>query len=222
MKILSLRKKIIKSFSIAGLLAIILAALISFDIYQKKALEKTTSKINSEISLIKNQSSELKTKAIEIKKYITMWSSIDDQKKITSGIKMTEINSSLKLISKKYFISSPEIKVTLPEKIERGVFKGNTILTSFTTVTLTFRAINDVKALSFINEFIDSVPGYKVITKFEISKGDSYTTSDLIAITSNQASGKIIGKVDFFWYAFKPVDSKDNVLNNPKKGPDAK
>jgi hypothetical protein len=219
MKILDLRKKNITSFSISGALFFILALGIFYNFYKKSSLEAKISKINSEASQIKNETAELESKAIELKKYRLLWNNLTDGKKSTNGIKMDEINAKLTSIAEKYTIISPLIKVTLPETLNGGLFDRSKINVLSTTVNLNFRAIDDVKALSFIVEFIESLPGYPVITNLQIKKDKSYTNDDLIALSSGKGGGAVSGKVDFFWYAFKNKETEnkkesDNKLNS--------
>ena len=227
MKILELRKKIIVNFSITAALAIVLSTVVFFNFHQKSALKSKTDQINSETSQIQGQAGELQSKAIEIKKYMSMWDNINESKKNTNGIKMEEVNATLNTVASKYSITDHTIKVTLPETLKDGVFSRKTITVLFTTANLNFRAINDIKALSFVNEFIDSIPGYPVITNLEIKKDKNYSTEDLIAISSGKGSGMIVGKVDFVWYAFRENADrpKDKIKSNetkPTQVPNAK
>ena len=90
-----------------------------------------------------------------------------------------------------------------------GLFERSTITVVSTTGSLNFQAVNDLKALSFIEEFINSFAGYAVVTGVQIRKGDKiYSTDDLVAISTGKGAGLISGKVNFVWYAFKNKDAE--------------
>lgn len=207
MKIIKLRKKIIISFILSVIFAAILGAIIFIDIYEKKSSAQTIAKIRSDIARIKDKSNELKTKAIEIKKYITMWSEIDSDKKQLSKIDKKTLDSILKNTVRKYYIAAPELTISETTIVNGGAFNSVTLNTNLATVNLTFKSIDDIKALLFIDEFIHSIPGYAIVSDIHISKDELYNVKDLIAITSGQANGKIKVEVNFFWYAFSQKEN---------------
>jgi len=220
MKILYLRKKINVNFSISAVLFLLLAALFSYNFYKKSHVDSKVKEIKSETSKLKSQASELKTKISEAEKYRNLWSSISSNKKSTSGIKMDNVNALLSAVSEKYSILKPSIKVALPEAMKDGIFKRKTVTILSTTATLSFEAVNDIKALLFVDELLNSLPGYIIITNFEIKKSKQYSDQDLVALSSGNGSGAILGKIDFFWYTYKDLEKKkeeDAKADNSKK-----
>ena len=213
MKILILRKKNIISFSISGILVLICAAGAFYTFRQQDTLKGKIEAISSEASKIKAEADDLESKTTELKKYKKLWSNLTDNRKITTGIKMDDVNAKLAALADKYAITKQTIKVTLPETMKGGLFERSTITVVSTTGNLNFQALNDVKALSFIEEFINSFPGYAVVTSLQIKKEDkSYSNEDLVAISTGKAVGLINGKVDFVWYVFR---SKDAEIKKP-------
>lgn len=207
MKILNLRKKIIINFSASGILFLVACGTIAYHLHKKHIVENKISQIQNETSQIKSQSSEVESKMAETRKYKTLWSKLTDAKKNTNGIKMDEVNAKLEAIAEKYSISNHSIRIALPETVTEGSLKRTTVDVMSTSANLTFNAVNDVKALSFIVEFIGSLPGYPIITNFEIKKNKSYNTQDLIDISSGKGNGSISGTLDFSWYVYKKVDA---------------
>lgn len=207
MKIIDLRKKNIVSLSISGVLLLIFGAGIFYNIHQRRVLQGDIDKINAETLKIRNETTDLESKATELKKYRQLWGQISDAKKITGGIKMDEINGKLSSIAEKYSIISPTIKVTLPETLKGGLFDREIITVLLSTVNLSFNAANDIKALLFISEFIESLPGYTVITNLQLKKVKDYTTQDLIDLSTGKTSGNVTSNIDFYWYAFKVKES---------------
>ena len=213
MKILILRKKNIISFSISGVLVLMCAAGAFYTFRQKDALKGKIEAIGGEASKIRAEAADLESKTTELKKYKKLWSNLTDNRKITAGIKMDDVNAKLAALAEKYAITNQIIKVALPETMKGGLFERSTITVVSTTGSLNFQAVNDVKALSFIEEFINSLPGYAVVTGLQIRKGDkNYTTDDLVAISTGKGVGLISGKVDFVWYAFR---NKDTEIKKP-------
>lgn len=208
MKILHLRKKNILNFSITGVLLIIFSGGVFYNIHQRNSLQSNVDKIKSETLKIQSETTNLESKAIELSKYKELWTQINDNKKVTSGIKMDEVNAKMTLIAEKYSILPPTIKVTLPETLAGGLFDRETITVLLSTVNLSFIAANDIKALSFISEFISSLPGYTVITNLQIRKSKDYSIQDLIDLSSGKTSGTVMSNVDFYWYAFKIKESE--------------
>lgn len=220
MKIQYLRKKIITNLSILGALLAIFAAALFYNIHARSALEGKVSEIKNEASQFKSQALELESKNNELTKYIELWRSISKEKKNTSGIKMDDVNVRLKTVAEKYVISSPNIKITLPETMKGGVFKRATVNILLTNVSLNFFAATDARALMFINEFTNSLPGYVVITSLTIKKDKKYTDGDLVGISTGNSAGSVSGKVDFAWYLCKKKDAPKENSNSIKLNSD--
>jgi hypothetical protein len=202
MKILELRKKIVVN-AIATCLAIFVGC-VFYNIHKNDQMKKEAEAIVSETSRIQAESEELQGKTLDIKKYIAIWRNLDEKKKSATGIlKSDEIDKLLSASAIKYNISEPIIKVSFPEALSSGIFARSTITVSSSSITLTFKSLDDGKALSFINDFINSLPGYVVISSMELKKDKSYSNEDLVAISSGKGSGIVNGSLNFFWYAFK-------------------
>lgn len=207
MKIIDLRKKNIINLSISGVLLLIFGGGVFYDIHQRNNLQSKVDKIKAETLQIQNEATDLQSKAAELSKYKQLWTKISDNKKITNGIKMDEVNAKMTSIAEKYSILPPAIKVTLPETLKDGLFDRSGIIVLLSTVNITFNAASDTRALSFISEFIESLPGYTVITNLQIKKTKDYSNQDLIDLSSGKSSGAVSGNIDFYWYAFKAKEA---------------
>lgn len=221
MKIIELRKKIIFNITTSAAALAVFCGCLFYNSVKTSQLKKAAETIASETSQIQAQAEELQSKTLDIKKYLAIWENLDQKRKSTTGIKMEEVNSLLSSNAIKYNISSPTIKVTLPETLSNGIFNTSTVTTSFATIDLDFKALDDRRALSFINDFTNSLPGYVVINNVEIKKDKNYSNADLIAISSGQGTGIVDGKITFSWYAFraKKAASEDSnkTTNKDKK-----
>lgn len=218
MKITVLKRKITLSLVLSALL---LSGSIAFYMFtadhlnnlksQKKRIDLGTSRYNSKISDVRN-------KAIEVKKYLGMWDKISDNKKITAGIRMDDVNATLNQLSRKHNITNHKITVALPKEIKTGIFKRTTISTLHTVAFLEFKSINDLTALTFVTEFINSLPGYAVINRLTLEKEKNYQIVDLIKISTGKGVGVINGEVTISWYAFKnKEDKKSNKAKDKNK-----
>jgi len=215
-KIENLRKKNIFNFSLSALLFLALCAIIFYVNYQNSHSQKEIDDIKKQTLLIRNQGNEIQSKTIEIKKYKELWKTIDENKRNTFGIKVDDVNKSLDVLSEKYSITKPAIKITLPEALNDGIFFRQTISVLFSRITLSFIALDDAKAIMFLKEFTSSIPGYLIVNNFEIRKGKNYSTQDLIDISTGKSFGIIDVKADIMWYSFKEKETKaeNNKPNN--------
>ncbi len=182
---------------------LVLSAIFSYNSGQKDNFTANINKIKSETSAIKDQAAELQGKTSEIRKYKAILEKMDENKKSTSGIKMDDFNSKLKALAETYRIFSPTVKVVLPENLKDGIFQRTTIDVFFTTVNLSFDALDDVAAISFVSDLISSLPGNVTVNNFEMKKSKDYSDQDFVAITSGAGKGNISGKLDFYWYGYK-------------------
>jgi uncharacterized protein YxeA len=207
MKIKDLKKNIIINSSIISALIILLGVSIFFIFYQKKNSNDQTNKIQSETEVIKTKTSSIAGKASQAKKYKDLYSQIPLEKRINfTGIKMDEINLKLKNIGDKYYITSREIKINVPEALKDEPFKLKTMNVLLTTVTLNFRSYTEDRAMMFIDEFLKSLNGYNIITAVDIRKDREYTSESLINISAGKGTGNIAVKIEFYWYSFKEDD----------------
>lgn len=169
-------------------------------------IENSKSKIEKlelEASQIKNEIFDLQGKALDAKKFKEYWKKLSERKKNSNGIKVDDINANLSLMSSRYSISNTNINISLPEVLKDGPFKRETVKILFTKVSLTFNSTNDLNAIMFANDFLNSLPGYPILTILDISKNKDYTTQDLIDISAGKGNGLIVGRLEFVWYVYK-------------------
>jgi Tfp pilus assembly protein PilE len=209
MKKTDLKKKIVRNFLVSSLLLIVLLCSIFLSSYENSILNEKVTAIDSEISKIKEEFDELQSKSADIKKYVSLWDTISESKKITNGIRLDDINSLLSKTAERYSVTDYQIKVSsIPQGVQGGIFNCKTVSVVFTKVSLTFSAVNDVKALLFVDDLFSRIPGYGIITNLDISKTKDYSTDDLIKVSSGKG-GNIAGKVDFIWYAYRAKENAD-------------
>lgn len=206
MKIVDIRRKIIINSSLLVCLLAAFGAAITYTLHQNESDIRNIGNVKSGAQQIRSQTSELKIKSLEIKKYTTLWKEIPENKKSLTGIKISDINSLLAEVADKYNIKESTIKVNLPEAIQSGIFNCKTITTNFTTASLTFSSFDDTRALMFLSEFFNKIPGYKVTTTMSITKTKDYIPSDFVDISVGKPNTAIRGKIDFIWFSHKEKD----------------
>jgi len=211
MKLVDLKKTISINSAVLTLLIIIFSSSVFFIFYQSKNAKEQSEKINSETDIIKSKTQSLIGKASQAKKYKDLYSQISKEKRTNfSGIKMDEINLKLKTIGDKYYITSREIKIAIPENLKDEPFKLKTFNVLLTTVTLTFRSYTDDRVFLFVREFMKSLNGFTILNNFEIRKEKDYSADNLINISSGNGIANVMAKIEFYWYAFKEEDKNKN------------
>jgi len=221
MKIDKLKKQIKFSSLSIVILIIIISVLLSMYAYLNNSFLDQYDKIIMDVADIKGKTQEIERKTLENKKYMEMWSKINQNKKSLDGIKVDDINKIALNLAEKYSITNAILKISVPENYPSTVFKNETISLLYTIAELSFTAYHDVKALQFINEFIKYLHGYPLITKFEFSKEKDYVVKDYFDISTGKTSGAIKGRMIFSWYVYKegavdPTAIKKDSSSNPK------
>jgi hypothetical protein len=208
MKIRLIKRKLI----ISGLLALILIAATSFllyiDIEQTSLSYKIYKKITNETSSVKSKISEVRNKQKDFEKFKTLWQKMDESKKNTNGIRIEDVNQSLKKASQRYAIKNPDIKVSLPETLTSSNFKRDTVDIIYTSASLSYSAPSDSIAILFLEDFIRNLHGYAIVTDFQIVKSAEYSPEDLIKLSKGDSSGLIRVNSNFTWYAYKEKKDK--------------
>ncbi len=205
MRIPDLRKKIITNFSIAFILLIFAIGIINFYLTQESVVTTVVKKINGEIDQIKNETASLESKSAEIAKYTEIWQNLSENKTVATGIKIDDFNAKLSSTAAKHSISNVNLKISLPEAFKDGIFKRDTVDVMLSTVNMTFIALNDIKALAFVNELVTSIQGYPVITFFELRKAKDYSAEDFKNMAAGKEVGIVSAKIDFSWYIYKDL-----------------
>lgn len=214
MKIIDLRKKTLNNFTASFVILLLLGVGYFLNSRSEELLDKRIKKSQNEISSIKSNIVNLENKRQEIKKYVEIWKKIQANKINENGINMDEVNSSLSIISKKYNISKVDIKVNLPRDIKSDIFNTKNVNVLFTEATLTFNSLDDVGAIKFLKEFLDSINGYKVIGRISIEKKiKNLEDGHFINISLGNNPEIILVTTNFFWYSFKENENSSTKNN---------
>jgi cell division protein FtsL len=164
------------------------------------------------INDLNNSTSNLNTKIIEGRKYKEIWKTIDKKKKNFDGVKVSEINELFKKIAQQYDLFDPVITVSIPEVLSGGIYDRKSADVMFSVISIRFNAIDDTKAVLFIDDFLSNIPGYAIINNFSMNKLKSYDDKDLVNIsTGNFGTSAIAAQIDISWYIFKTKSIKQPI-----------
>jgi hypothetical protein len=214
MKIDKLKKTIKYNIIIFTLLVILISFLVFLYYYLNNSYLNQYDKIIMDIAQIKNEANEIDRKTTENKKYMDLWSKINENRKSMAGIKVDDINKTLSNLAEKYSVSSPVLKVSVPESYPSSIFKNENVTLIYSILEVNFTSFNDVKAIQFANDFITTLHGYPILTKFEFSKERDYEVADYYDISSGKLLGLIKGRIIVSWYTYKESMASNNA---PKK-----
>ncbi|MFM7557891.1 MAG: hypothetical protein ACKO46_04935 [Alphaproteobacteria bacterium] len=216
MKINKLKKQLTISLALTMVMLSLIGTLIFMYFYLNSTFLSQYDSIIMEIANIKNRTSEIEKKSLENKKYMQLWSQINESKKSMIGIKVEDIKKIIDNLAEKYSISNTTFKVSVPENYSPSVYKNETISILYTIVELTYNSYHDVKAIQFANEVMNNIHGYPIVTKFEIFKDKDYVVKDYFDISTGKIFGSVRSKLVFSWYVYKegaPLNSSTNKTN---------
>jgi len=216
MKAIDLRKKTIRNFVIAIVIAILLGVGMLFNNKEKVILNEKLKNINSEVSKLDKKSQDLESKQKEITKYIHIWKNLKENKKSLIGINMDEVNSMLDSLSRKYFVVGTDIKLGLPNLIKSGIFNTKKIDVVYTKAILKFKALDDASSMRFLNDFFQNIPGYYAIHNISIERRSTLSNQDFVSISKGKFPNIINVSTEFSWYAFKSRNFSIKDDNNKK------
>ncbi len=216
MKINKLKKQLTISIVFALIMAILIGSLVFMYFYLNSTFLSQYDNIIMNVANIKSKTSEIEKKSLENKKYMQLWSQINESKKSMIGIKVEDMKKAIDNLAEKYSISNTTFKVSVPENYSPTIYKNETISILYTIVELTYNAYHDVKAIQFANEVMSTIHGYPIVTKFEIFKDKDYVVKDYFDISTGKIFGSVRSKLVFSWYVYKegaPLVSTSNKSN---------
>ena len=202
MKIQRLRRNIIINLVASAILVLIAIGIFLYLSSTQDSSSLEVVKIRNETNEIRSQAQDLESQTKDARKYKDIWKALDENKKSTQGIKMDEVNTLLASLAEKYNIFIPSIQVLLPENLDAGVFQRKTLSVSYSSGTLSFESLSDVKALYFISEFFNNLPGYTIISTIEMGKLRKYLPEDYVNISLGKNPSILKVKVIFSWYTY--------------------
>jgi cell division protein FtsL len=204
-KIFFLKKKVVFSIIVTSIVFVGIMLMLFYRNYKIQQNNVDIKNIKSQISSLKNKSDNIEDQIKNIKKYKEIWITSESRRKDFDGIKIADFNQSFKLLTEKYKLFKPTIKISAPEILEKGVYNVQTLSVNLVNCQISFQSLTDRIAIDFINNFFTILPGYVVIEdlSMEKTKKDGYSNQDLIDISTGELKGLTETKVNFYWYFLK-------------------
>jgi hypothetical protein len=208
-KIYYLKRKII--FGLSFFLGLVILMIIIFLYYLdvKKTSEAQIKQVVNYLASIKNKTTDIESKINDVKKYKEIWKNTKDSEKNFNGANINDINKEFAILSEKHHIINSSLKISVPEILKGGVYDRTTINVSLSTVSISFDALTDVRAIEFVKDFTNILPGYIVITNFSVKKtvDTGFTPTDLVNISTGKFISGVSSKLEFSWYILKKKSS---------------
>lgn len=203
-KVSLIKKKIIVNVIIAVIFIVLIGVTYSYCKFLQEDNDIKLKQITQYIADLKNNTLNLETKINEGKKYKELWKSISEKKRNFDGVKVDEVNKKFNSLADSYNILNPVINIGVPEKLAGGIYNRKSVEVFLSGITMEFRALDDSRAMAFIKEFIDNLPGYIVVNNFYISKTKDYNDDDLVDISLGKFNNLAVNvKFGFSWYVLK-------------------
>jgi len=203
-KVSSIKKKIIVNIIIAVIFIVTIFIIYGYCRFLQEDNTVKLKEFTQHISELKTNTASLETKINEGKKYKEIWKSINEKKRSFDGVKVSEVNEKFRSLAGSYNLLNPVIDISVPEKLSGGIYNRKSSDVLLSSVVIGFSAVDDVRAMAFIKEFTDNLPGYVVVDDFHISKTRDYTDDDLVEISLGKLNDLAVTvKFGFSWYVLK-------------------
>lgn len=204
-RISNIKRKIIFGLLVSIGLTVIISIIWFYYSDLKKTSDMQLNQIVNYIANLKNKTSDIELKVNDAKKYKQIWRNTKESQRKFEGANINQINEDFTQLSEKYNIINPTIKISVPEVLKGGIFDRSTIDASLSTISISYDALTDVKAIAFIREFIDDLPGYVVISEFSVKKNleSGFSNTDLVNISLGKFISGVSTKVELSWYILK-------------------
>ncbi|MFT6106537.1 MAG: cell division protein FtsL [Rickettsiales bacterium] len=214
----SLKRQIVINFSTSVVFLAIFAA-ISFHhkevVLQKNSELKT---LSLQVDDLKNKSNNIESRINDVKKYKPTWVNADKRKKDFEGVKISSISDTFEKIAILHDADQFSINVSAPKILEKGSFSNKTFDVNLVDIKLSFKSFTDQDAINIIENILDIIPGYAVITDTSIidNKKKFYSESELVSISKGLTRGSISTTINFHWYFLKYKDSQKPITASDK------
>ena len=187
------------------LIAVFSLFIFLFQKYEKKLdkdHEKEVVKINKVISKLKNDTKNMEGKVSEVIKFKEKWDKSSSDLIGLNKIKPNYLQNQIKSLSSKYKIHNLTIKNNKKVKTDIKSLALRKLYLESITGKMSFSSMTDIEAINYIENIINDLPGFFIISKISITKNqDKYTSEDILKIKQGIYNKFIIDfKIDYTWY----------------------
>lgn len=191
MDIAAIKKIMIKNIIIVSLPLIIFICLFLFAEHMQDEYKKDISNFERRIVQLNNELQNVRTKAKEFAGSLRLWKQLDENKKDLVGLQITKAQEIIEKYKNEFLIIDMNSEFARPESLNEEFKRENAEVVS-SKITINFKSINDVYALSFVGNILNDIPGYVTINKFVINRKSDVSDE----ILYNISQGKLVGLVD--------------------------
>ena len=200
MKIARLKKIILVNIAFFIALCLSLAAIVFF-IFNINA--DTIQEININKQQIKKfelENIKRKKHHLDLVKYSKNWQAIPVKSRFITGVKPNNFNDLIEILADKYSISNIQTSLKIPENLNSGIFRKDSILIKVISGNINYNSSDDIRSLKFLHEMFKSLPGEVIIKSITIVKAYEYSNEDFLAISKLGKIDKVRTRITFDWF----------------------
>ena len=141
-------------------------------------------------------------KVSEVIKFKEKWDKSSSDLIGLNKIKPNYLQNQIKSLSSKYKIHNLTIKNNKKVKTDIKSLALRKLYLESITGKMSFSSMTDIEAINYIENIINDLPGFFIISKISITKNqDKYSSEDILKIKQGIYNKFIIDfKIDYTWY----------------------
>lgn len=136
----------------------------------------------------------------DLTRYSQNWQNIPAKSKFITGVKPNNFNNLIDDLVSKYSITNIQTSLKIPEKLNSGIFKKDSISIKVISGNINYNSSDDVRSLKFLHEMFKSLPGEVIIKSITIVKAYEYSNDDFLAISKTGRIDKVRTRITFDWF----------------------
>lgn len=197
-----LKRNLLKQVLYSGIIVAALAG--SYVLFDEKStqLKEELRKHQSEIQQQKQKIETLLLQQKDFRESAKLWEQLSDDSKKLEGLRIEEGRLLLEELKDDYKLGSLDIKVTPPTELS-GAYKTETSTIMSSKVNLSYTAISDQYALSFLDALLTRMPGYIQISNFSIRRDSDFSAAIIESIYNGQLPALVSVSLEFQWQDLK-------------------
>lgn len=214
LKVQTLNKGLIRVSAIAFaiMVALIVGCVLVYVFYTIK--EGELKKIQGGMIAKQGELISIRQKKEDYEDSLRLWESLSSKNKELKGIKIDKGREILELLQKQYDIENMKIAFTIPEIVQSRNWETETIDVVSSTVTLTFEAISDQYAMSFMDAVKKELPGYVKVLSFRFSKIGRIDEQVIGRAKRGEFPRLVKARLKFLWRDLKEKELDSETLDN--------
>lgn len=202
-----LKRKMIKSFSIYAVIAVVICVSYIFIESIKDKYNQRHSWLSNDISSLNRKLDGFNKKTLEFSEAVKVWDSLPESRKKGQGLRISDAKELLDSLEKKYFLH--DMRVSFSKPYTKEPEKDDTVEVIESSINIAFGAVSDVYAIKFLNELIEKFPGYVQVSLFSMTRSKTVSKDILKQIASGQTISIVDCKINLKWHDLKQREKSD-------------